>query len=426
MKIIEGIQLKNTIKQIKEYQDNHKSITSLYSDVEQLNINSLQSFSFQTDNDFFDEVSFVLSVINSIIAHPHIVTKGEDIIIRAELAGHISQDSFQKVFKDSSLWKEKNIEMVPEYVYYHQQQDEIKIYENIFIGMLIKILDQEVNKYNEFYVSILPSFNDEQTFVLEDEVIEKALSKLENLQRKLGHIKHSSFFKEISKCDLSQKSIQPTNILLKDRLYNYCFKFYRKFIVYEDKESLKKDFRIFYQSLILKTFNYHNFLLDDEKEQSLDNLYFIFKDLKVNLTLNQDNSEILLFINYKDIQAKHCLVLETDRIAKYNDFVDKEYKDMTTVDILTLWNLYDFDNVDKPIFSKTVSEYEMITKWVISKFENAVVKKEVYKKYCPICRSRNIDNNDDYYICDNCGSEYVFKGINDEKDVIWFVKIRRV
>ena len=50
MKIIEGIQLKNTIKQIHEYQDNHKSITSLYSDIDKLNINSLQSFSFQTDN----------------------------------------------------------------------------------------------------------------------------------------------------------------------------------------------------------------------------------------------------------------------------------------------------------------------------------------------------------------------------------------
>ena len=426
MKIIEGIQLKNTIKQIKEYQDNHKSITSLYSDVEQLNINSLQSFSFQTDNDFFDEVSFVLSVINSIIAHPHIVTKGEDIIIRAELAGHISQDSFQKVFKESNLWKEKELDMVPEYVYYHQQQDELKIYENIFIGMLIRILDQEINKYSEFYVSILPSIGSRHDLVLEDEVIENALLKIEKLQRKLGHIKHSFFYKEISKCDLSRKSIQPTNILLKDRLYNYCFKFYRKFIVYEDKESLKRDFRTFYHNLILKTFSYHNFLLDDDYEQSLENLHFIFKDLKVNLTLNKDNSEILLFINYNNIQAKHCLVLETDRIAKHNDFLDKEYKDMTTVDVLTLWNLYDFYNLDKPIFSKTVTEEEMITEWILSKFESVVVKKEVYKKYCPVCRSRNIDNNENYYICEDCGSEYVFKGIDEIQDVIWFVKIRRV
>ena len=99
---------------------------------------------------------------------------------------------------------------------------------------------------------------------------------------------------------------------------------------------------------------------------------------------------------------------------------------MTTVDVLTLWNLYDFYNLDKPIFSKTVTEEEMITEWILSKFESVVVKKEVYKKYCPVCRSRNIDNNENYYICEDCGSEYVFKGIDEIQDVIWFVKIRRV
>ena len=81
MKIIEGIQLKNTIKQIRKYQSEHKGFDNLYRELDSLNINSLQSFSFQNDSDFFDEVSFVLSVINSIIAHPHIITKSEDIVI---------------------------------------------------------------------------------------------------------------------------------------------------------------------------------------------------------------------------------------------------------------------------------------------------------------------------------------------------------
>ena len=426
MKIIEGIQLKNTIKQIKEYQDYHNSITSLYSDIEQLNINSLQSFSFQTDNDFFDEVSFVLSVINSIIAHPHIVTKGEDIIIRAELAGHISQESFQKVFRESNLWKDKDLDMVPEYVYHYQQTDELKIYENIFIGMLIRILDQEISKYNQFYISLLPSVRQEHDIVLEDEKIENALLKIEKLQRKLGHIKHSYFFKEISKCDLTRKSIQPTNILLKDRLYNYCFKFYRKFIVYEDKESLARDFRTFYYNLILKTFCHHNFELDNKKEQSLENLYFKFKDFKVNLSYSYDNSKINLIINYKNYSAKHCLVLNTDRIAKINDFDDYVYNEYKTVDVITLWNLYNYFDIEKPIFSKTIDEEKMIAQWVLSKFESVIVKKEIYRKYCPVCRSKNIDINENYCICEDCSTEYIFKGIDDIQDVVWFVKIRRV
>ena len=172
MKIIEGIQLKNTIKQIRKYQSEHKGFDNLYRELDSLNINSLQSFSFQNDSDFFDEVSFVLSVINSIIAHPHIITKSEDIVIRAELAGHIEHDQFQKVMRESSLWKQKEFDMVPEYVYHHQHLDELKIYENIFIGMLIKLLDQEINKYYDFYVSILPSIDNSYEIVLENESIE--------------------------------------------------------------------------------------------------------------------------------------------------------------------------------------------------------------------------------------------------------------
>lgn len=426
MKFIEETLLKNTVENINTFIQSHKSISEYYEEVNNLNIDSLQSFSFKRDNEFFDEVSFVLSVINSIITHPHILTKREEIIIRSELAGSIPNDSLQQVFKDTALWKEKDLDMVPEYVYYHQHIDELKIYENIFVGMLINLLDKELSKYNEFYVSLLPSFGSSIETILVDDEIENSLIKVDRLRRKLRYIKNSHFYKEISKCNLSLKKIQPTNILLKDRLYNHCFKFYRKFIVYEDLESLQNDFRNYYHCLILKTFNYNNFILDEEQVQSLDNLYFNFKDLKVNLSVNQNNSEIILKINYNGIEAKHNLVLDTDRIVSYEIVEDKNYDDSTTVDVLSLWNLYNLEHLEKPIFSKTIKESELINHWVNSKFESAVVKKELYQKYCPVCRSTNLESNNNLYHCENCGTEYVFKDVDEVQDVIWFVKVRRV
>ena len=88
--------------------------------------------------------------------------------------------------------------MVPEYVYYHQHIDELKIYENIFVGMLINLLDKELAKYNEFYVSLLPSFGSSIETILVDDEIENSLIKVDRLRRKLRYIKNSHFYKEIS------------------------------------------------------------------------------------------------------------------------------------------------------------------------------------------------------------------------------------
>ena len=88
--------------------------------------------------------------------------------------------------------------------------------------------------------------------------------------------------------------------------------------------------------------------------------------------------------------------------------------------------MYNLEHLEKPIFSKTIKESELINHWVNSKFESAVVKKELYQKYCPVCRSTNLDSNNNLYHCENCGTEYVFKDVDEVQDVIWFVKVRRV
>ena len=426
MKIIEESLLKNTMTIINQFHNEHLDMNSYYDNITQLNIDSLQNFSFQKDNEFFDEVSFVLSVIYSIVTKPHINTKREEIIIRSELAGHIDNESFQQVFKDSQLWKEKDFDMVPEYIHYHQHIDELKIYENIFVGMLINLIDRELTKYSEFYVTLLPSFGSSIDTVLVNDEIEDSLNKVNRLRKKLLYIKHSHFYKEISKCNLALRKIQPTNILLKDRLYNHCFKFYRKFIVYEDLGSLQQDFRKYYFNLILQTFNSNSFLLDLKQKQEINDLKFKFKDLHVNLILEENKPYITLAIRYKNINVKHYLVLDTDRIVDKEILENNKFSDCKTVDILSLWNLYDLESNGKPIFSKTLTEEEMIRYWINSKFEGAMVKKEIYTKYCPVCRSANISNEDNLYHCSNCHSEYVFKGIDDVQDVIWFTKIRRV
>lgn len=430
MKIIEENLLKKTIVQLNNYLEKHPSVQSFYEELPSLKMESLQSFSFQKDNEFFGEVTSILSVINSIIAHPHISTKGEDVVLRSDQAGNLSNESFKKTFQDASLWKEKNNEMIPELVHYYQYTDELKIYENVFIGMIIDLIDIEITKYNEFYTRLIPSLHDKFDKVIQtNEQVEASLHKLDQIERKIKRIKCTYFYKEVSKVHLPQKKIQPTNILLKDRLYNLCYKFYRKFIQYEDKLELENDFRLYYYFTILKVFQKQSFKLVATKKNCMTSthahLTFQWKDYNICLSFDEVSSiylEISLQTNEKhNVQwFKHQLLLDTSRNIKE---VKETQADVVTTHIASIWNLVNAIDL-KELFMNQVSEKEMMMFWVENLFNESIAKKEVYTKYCPICKSKNIENQDAVYTCFNCHSMYTFKP-NEEKDTIWFINLRR-
>ncbi len=430
MKIIEENLLKKTIVQLNNYLEKHPSVQSFYEELPSLKMESLQSFSFQKDNEFFGEVSSILSVINSIIAHPQISNKGEDVVLRSDQAGNLSNESFKKTFQDSSLWKEKNYEMIPELVHYYQYTDELKIYENVFIGMVIDLIDIEITKYNEFYTHLIPSLNDKYDKVIQtNEQVEASLHKLDQIERKIKRTKCTYFYKEVSKVHLPQKKIQPTNILLKNRLYNLCYKFYRTFIQYEDKIELENDFRLYYYYTILNVFQKKAFRLVASENNCItsshSHLTFQFQDYNICLSFDEKPGiclEISLQTNRtQNVQwFKHQLLLDISRDIKEA----KEIRtDAITTHIASIWNLVNAIDF-KEIFMNSVSEKEMMTFWIENLFNESIAKKEVYTKYCPICKSKNIENQDSIYKCLNCHSMYTFKP-NEEKDTIWFIDLRR-
>ena len=417
MKIIEENKLKEIIQIINSYHKD-KSIQVLFNNLDSLTLSSLQDVSYEKDIEFFDEVSFILSVISSIISHPHLSNRGEDIIIRAELAGSIPSDAFNQVVKEPILWKEQDAEMVPENVHYYQYTDELKIYENVFIGMLITTLNLELNKYQEFYVSLIPSLEN-NIDILDAEEVNIALNKINRLLRKLRFIMNTHFYKEVSKVKMSFKNIQPTNILLKDRLYNFCFKFYRKFIKYEDREILLEDFRTYYYHLILKVFKSCGFDLDESKSQEFNNLTFNYRDFIVNVYTKENNPGIFINIKYNELNVVHHLLLNLERNNK--DYNANILDDATTTSVISLWNLNSCNDLNNPIFKNYQKEEELIKFFVLDKFKEITGNLDAYTKYCPVCRSRNIDESNNICMCDDCNSIYTFK--NNKS--IWFIRVRR-
>ena len=450
MKIIEEQLLLNNIKNIKAFVNANKTMPNIYENISSLENKSLQDLSLKSDILFFDEISFILSVITSIVTHPQITTKTEDIILRAELAPSLQNDAFLRVLQDDRMWKQKKLKMEPEYVYYHQSIDEIRTYENRFIVKVINIIDQELKKYNEFYISLLKSFDFQDSLSEDGEKQEKAMIKINLLLKKIKFIKNTRFYKEVSKSKEEIRYVQPTNILLKNRLYNYCFKFYRKHIAYDDKIELEQDFRVYYFTLLLNSlkkngFKYaksdqkKTFKFTKTKRPEFNNIKFESKLFK--LVINEDINGFVITISKGRIKVNHLLMFDVDngfnrtdlnlrkRSLKNNEFV--------TIESLTVWKKSFIENIneEKNTFDikvskdNIISEQELMDKWLESKISHSYASKELYEKYCPVCKGmdKEVDNN--IYECKECNSIYTFyneKNKDVNKQCIWFIRVRGI
>lgn len=409
MNIIEERKLQKIIIDIENFKNSFTTSSAFFENINELEIPNIQEIFYQNDMNFFDDVSFILSVIASITNHPHLNSTGEDIIIRADLAGSISQESFQKVFKDPSLWKEKDHEMVPEYVHHRQYTDELKTYENIFIGMIINIIDNSLINYTNFYTNLIPSLNVNKKEFLINETLELVLNRIEFLKRKLTYIKNTYFYKEVSKCNLKLKNIVPTNILIKDRLYNYCYKFYKEFIKYTEVEDLEKDYQNYYFYNLLKIIKEKEFNFIKEEN---NNWYFNFKNFEIKIQ-KSNLKNINLTIKTNKICVHHNLIidLENDEEIMYDN-------QLTSNDVISVWNLK--DQFGRLLNQTGDSTKEILNKWLDSKLILNQAKKSLYTKYCPICKNHSIEEENQILKCSSCETEYTF--LNN--DTIWFCKLR--
>ena len=437
MKASEEIYLKDLIRKFNKCLNESNKISYFYDNDLDIKNTSLQELSFKSDINFFDEVGFILSVITSIISHPHLLNKGEEVVIRSELAPELTRDMFLKTIKDSKLWRQDGLDMVPENVYYYQQIDELRIYENIFIVNLIKKLSHEIDKYKEFYVKTIGSYLDNNLSMKKDNV-DVALKKMSYLERKIKHIKDTYFFKVINKGSTKLGRVTPTNILIKDRLYNYCYKFYKKLITYNDRFKFITDIRLYYYLKLLKALKLRGFkLIEDGHFETIDGVLAIpyikleNEDFIIEIDEDYDNLGLILIVLNKHIKNKkintsnNLLIFDDHSII--NEISVKNKDDFDSIHTITLWNLADISVNNSDVFSSIRSEDELILEYLDSKILVRDGSSDIYTRYCPVCRSSLIDSNDDgVYRCEECRSRYVFyKNKENINDSLWLIRLRR-
>ena len=442
MRIVEEGYLKRTVAKLNSYAAKEGTCEKLFAAIDSFGVEALQDLSFQSDLAYFGEMSFVLSVITSIISHPHISGKTEDIILRTELANSASVDTFRDTLRDPVLWTQRDRHMVPEYVHYRQHIDDLCIYENVFVVMLVKMLFSEVSKYADFYATLIKTFGEgDRALSLDEHNVSVALAKLQKLTKKIRYIQNTRFYKEINKQKTVLRTVHPTNILLKDRLYNYCFKFYRSLVTYPDKASLLRDFGIHYYTLLLKALKSKGFAhggksakLTFDGENSLIPAPMELENETFHLTVEPygENRGIVLTARHKFVsdprasEAKHLLLFSPQ--SSFADLENSGEKEgaFTTVEAISLWNMAYVEQEIQTVYQNPLSEQEVMNEWLSRKLSVSRASAELYRSYCPSCQRQAVNGDEStLYHCARCKSQFVFFKDNEGYENLWFLKLRR-
>lgn len=418
------LQFKSNARAAEEFISLNGGLVGAYSHAESAGDFSLQKISYEEDCSYFKEALSLLGIILSIAEKPHVSTRREEVFARIEQAGQLSADDFKRVCRDGSLWKRRGVKMVPEELYYFRNEDELCIYENRFIVLLIDLIGREITELKRVYGERLPRIG-ENTDVLYAGDAGMALDFARNIEKRVAYLKNTGFYKIVGKEKPLKGRISPTNILLKDLKYRACFKFYNGFLKYQCEGEEAEDMRSILKIYILKSLKKLGFDLKEGK--NLNEYKACGKEFSLNFDFNKKGA-VILDVTHKISKktVKYALFAEDGRSAEAaEEFASgDDGKNFCSVEMIGEWSLK--DGVTHELLSRAgQTEEEMIYSWLASKIRLIRADSSVYKKYCPACGVSGVYENDGDFFCPNCGTRYAFTQNSSGESVIWICKLRR-
>lgn len=418
------LQFKSNARAAEEFISLNGGLVGAYSHAESAGDFSLQKISYEEDCSYFKEALSLLGIILSIAEKPHVSTRREEVFARIEQAGQLSADDFKRVCRDGSLWKRRGVKMVPEELYYFRNEDELCIYENRFIVLLIDLIGREITELKRVYGERLPRIG-ENTDELYAGDAGMALDFARNIEKRVAYLKNTGFYKIVGKEKPLKGRISPTNILLKDLKYRACFKFYNGFLKYQCEGEEAEDLRSIIKIYILKSLKKLGFDLKEGKY--LNEYKACGKEFSLNFDFHKKGA-LILDVTHKISKktVKYALFAEDGRSAEAaEEFASgDDGKNFCSVEMIGEWSLK--DGVTHELLSRAgQTEEEMIYSWLASKIRLIRADSSVYKKYCPACGVSGVYESDGDFSCPNCGTRYAFTQNSSGESVIWICKLRR-
>ncbi len=487
--------LDSITKKISSY----NSFEYLFSELLNEEIPLQNEYSFESIDKKINEIKVVLDKITSIIYSPHIKVDTSPIVVRSETSGAISRDDFHLTTLDPKLWKKKRGEMTPEYVHSSEYIDTIDNYENHFIALLIDSISEEIDdlktsinfvndSIEEYYqakdinFSNYSIFNNydlskapyNEIFIYNSPIIKNITLLLKKVIKRIKNIKGSSFYKVCSKKKIS-KNILPTNVLIHDELYNYCYRYFKENYSIDEDESLMIE-SLYYNYIYISLFNYlisseilntkykvisledvnkestpkkksknskkknkeeekvdfNNIKLDKESHKLVfDTIEFEYHGFKYKISGEKDTNSILINVSNKFDEANYILktssFISKDNLDSLNEFKKNKLKKVDNVYLITLSNEVSKYNeiLNLSIYDDDKSQFKAFKNIFTSFTFIFLGDEEIYKSTCPVCGKDNVYLKNGHYACMECNSIFDIYQDGKSRSCIWIKSFRR-
>lgn len=290
----------------------------------EISFNAFRKFVAVSDKDFDWVANFkrAINAIRTIISSPKIHLRTDKVILNVDIVSKIDATGVRMTVQEPRFWKKKNGgDISPEYVFANVYEDELPIYENRFLCLLINkmyvfislklsqlyektsALDDFVDK-NEISISDVDAIKSSAYFYKDDDgsigfddslplltptdnKVREYIEKLTDIKISLNKIRKTPFYNICMKAKkMLDTEVKPTNVLTMHPDYRICYEFYRQLNKYVEKEHRN----------LISSKEYFNYVVLNVL-QCLGNLGFTFPQ---NHALSTENGKISL----KALQAE--------------------------------------------------------------------------------------------------------------------------
>lgn len=468
------IELNQTLAKVL---NKESTLLSIFDAFKTKEFNLIEKYDYLETERKLEEFKGVLDKITSIIYSPHIKVSESEIILRSELSGHLSRESFFDTTKDTKLWKKKNNELTPEYVHTKENIDSIDCYENQFICLLINEINEEFNiirdslsfvndsleehfeekgiTFNEY--GIFNSLKEyaypyRGIFIEPNASIDKIFHLINRLSRKLKNIMSTEFYKVCSKTTISY-NVLPTNVLLHDGLYNYCYRYFKTNYLFKKDDNFTLE-TLFFNYFLLNMFNYMYEKGIGKGNKKITDYYHLDENGKLKIPYISFKKDLFAF-KISDGSYKNGIEIEVKFVDKSGNLHTKvEEKQIAKYYLLTTYSLNEdnykklnpilldlskkYDNVIIITMNNEIHLYNNVLTLSLFKdnhitlFKNLfasltmlfVSSKDQYKYKCPVCGAKSVYEVMNHYECEECNSKYSFINASGS-DLLWIKSLRR-
>ena len=406
----------------------------------------------------------LLEKLYTIFKSPKLFLKKENVIFRSEVATKVDNTTLKATYKDEKLWRQKRGEMTPEYMHSFVYEDNYAIYENRFLTYLIDQVYADVTKKVNSLILSVETLNSQMgggkdarftlgeyvdyvgdnlpTLTTDQDATVGIIKSLVNIKKKLNLLKNTNVYKDCKKeGDFNVKGLKPTNILLKDTNYHYCYAFYLNYLNTDPSLKNQQSMYVSFVTVnILGALVDMGFEIDEENDKiGLANTGVMrYSDITLrkppfSVSLSKDgSSDIVLKVSLPDSnQSKYVFrVLNSDMVSTIQGYTTlADYvKTSASSDAIRTFVVNDVEKIDDfgalYVLPSTSASSLVIKRALKSCFMLARGSSFVHERYCPICGSNLVSREDEYISCESCESKYhVFE--YEYVDYVWFKDMPR-